>query len=101
MKRIAPVLSASLMAGCSPMGNPPPVEVVQTNGANLQSSQSAFVRLRHADLIVLVVEARTSVVPVVENALGMLRTAFRRVDGVILNRRQYEVPASVMRFWQR
>lgn len=78
-----------------------PGEVVLMNGSNLLSSQSAFVRLRHADLIVLVVEARTSIVPVVENALGMLRTAFRRVDGVILNRRQYEVPASVMRFWQR
>ena len=32
--------------------------------------------LREADLIVLVVEARTSLVPAVENALGMLRTAY-------------------------
>ena len=78
-----------------------PGEVILLNGSNMMASQSAFMRLREADLIVLVVEARTSLVPAVENALGMLRTAFRRVDGVILNRRRYEVPAKVMRVLQR
>jgi hypothetical protein len=78
-----------------------PGEVILLNGSNMMASQSAFMRLREADLIVLVVEARTSLVPAVENALGMLRTAFRRVDGIILNRRRYEVPAQVMRFLQR
>lgn len=78
-----------------------PGEVILLNGSNMMASQSAFMRLREADLIVLVVEARTSLVPAVENALGMLRTAFRRVDGIILNRRRYEVPAKVMRFLQR
>lgn len=78
-----------------------PGEVVLMDASHLQGSRSAFVRLRHADLIVLVVEARASLVPVVDNALGMLRTAFHKVDGVILNRRRFEVPASVMHWWQR
>jgi uncharacterized protein involved in exopolysaccharide biosynthesis len=80
---------------------PQPGEVIILDAGNLLGSQSAFLHLRHADLIVLVVEARNSVVPVVENALGMLRTAFRKVDGVILNRRRFEVPAATMRFLQR
>lgn len=78
-----------------------PGEVVLLEASNLLSNRQAFLRLAHADLIVLVVEARASVVPVVDNALGVLRTAFRKVDGVVLNRRRFEVPASVMRWWQR
>jgi uncharacterized protein involved in exopolysaccharide biosynthesis len=78
-----------------------PGEVVLLEASNLLSNRQAFLRLTHADQIVLVVEAGVSVVPVVENALGVLRTAFRKVDGVILNRRRFEVPPSVLRFFQR
>ncbi len=78
-----------------------PGEVVLLEASGLHSNRDAFVRLSQAHLIVLVVEARTSTVPVVENALGVLRTAFRKVDGVILNRRRFEVPPHVLRWLQR
>lgn len=76
-------------------------EVVLIDASNLLSNRQAFVRLAQADLIVLVVEAQASLVPVVENALGVLRTAFRKVDGVILNKRRFEVPPRVLHFFQR
>lgn len=82
-------------------GKAEPGEVVLLEASNLLSNRQAFVRLSRADLIVLVVEARASVVPMVDNALGVLRTAFRKVDGVILNRRRFEVPPGVLRFFQR
>jgi len=78
-----------------------PGEVVLLEASGLHSNRDAFVRLSQAHLIVLVVEARASTVPVVENALGVLRTAFRKVDGVILNRRCFEVPPHVLRWLQR
>jgi polysaccharide biosynthesis protein PslE len=85
-----------------------PHQVVRVPGAvtlleasGLHSNRDAFVRLSQADLIVLVVEARASTVPVVDNALGVLRTAFRKVDGVIVNRRRFEVPPNVLRWLQR
>jgi uncharacterized protein involved in exopolysaccharide biosynthesis len=78
-----------------------PGEVVVLEASGLSENREAFVRLSCADLIVLVVEARASTVPVVENALGMLRTAFNKVDGLILNRRRFEVPAQVLRRIQR
>lgn len=78
-----------------------PGEVVLLEASGLHSNREAFVRLGRANLIVLVVEARASTVPVVDNALGVLRTAFRKVDGVILNRRHFEVPQQVLRWLQR
>ncbi|MFZ5527416.1 MAG: GumC family protein [Pseudomonadota bacterium] len=78
-----------------------PGEVLLLEAAGLLSNRNAFVRLSRADLIVLVVEARASTVPVVENALGILRTAFNKVDGVIINRRRFEVPPHVLRWLQR
>ena len=78
-----------------------PGEVVLLEAAGLHSNRDAFVRLSQAHQIVLVVEARASTVPVVDNALGVLRTAFRKVDGVILNRRRFEVPPHVLRWLQR
>ena len=76
-------------------------EVVLLEASGLHSNREAFVRLSQAHLIVLVVEARASTVPVVENALGVSRTAFRKVDGVILNRRRFEVPPHVLRWLRR
>lgn len=78
-----------------------PGEVLLLEAAGLLSNREAFVRLSRSDLIVLVVEARASTVPVVENALGVLRTAFHKVDGVIINRRRFEVPPHVLRWLQR
>ncbi|MGV8918840.1 MAG: GumC family protein [Pseudomonas sp.] len=73
-----------------------PGQVVLLDASALLDSRAAFVSLRHADLIALVVEAQTSTVPVVQHALSILTTAFGKVDGIIINRRHFEVPASVL-----
>lgn len=78
-----------------------PGELVLLDVSALLSNQDAFLVLRRADLIVLVVQARTSTVPMVENALSLLLTAFKKVDGIILNRRRFEVPARLMNILQR
>ena len=69
---------------------------VLLDASGLLSNPQAFVQLRRADLIALVVEAQKSTVPTVEHALGVLSTAFGKVDGVIINRRRFEVPTRVL-----
>ncbi|MDU2875154.1 MAG: GNVR domain-containing protein, partial [Pseudomonas aeruginosa] len=69
-----------------------PGEVVLLDAPALLDSREAFIALRRADLIALVVEAQKSTVPVVEHALTILTTAFGKVDGIIINRRRFEVP---------
>jgi uncharacterized protein involved in exopolysaccharide biosynthesis len=103
IQHLSVVLQAQgLAVRVNPDGGPAqPGEVVLLDASNLLSSRQAFLRLAQADQIVLVVEARASIVPVVDNALGVLRTAFHKVDGVILNRRRFEVPPQVLRFLQR
>lgn len=49
----------------------------------------------------LVVRAQQTTVPMLEDALTTLNTAFKRVDGIILNRRRFEVPEKVLRFIKR
>lgn len=78
-----------------------PGEVVLLDAAGLMSNQQAFLALRRADLIALVIEAKTSTVPMIQNALSVLNTAFGKVDGLILNRRQFEVPAKVLNIVKR
>lgn len=73
-----------------------PGEVLLLDASPLLSNPEAFLTLRRADLIALVIEARTSTVPMIENALSLLTTAFGKVDGLILNRRRFEVPARVL-----
>ena len=73
-----------------------PGEVVVLDASALLGNQEAFLSLRRADLIALVVEAKTSTVPAVEHTLSVLNTAFGKVDGIILNRRQFEVPATLL-----
>lgn len=74
-----------------------PGEVVLLDASALLDNRDAFVSLRRADLIALVVEAQKSTVPVVEHALSILNTAFGKVDGIIINRRRFEVPAKVLK----
>ena len=78
-----------------------PGEVVLIEASSLANNHKAFVQLKQADLILLVIEARHSTVPIVENALSILVTAFGKVDGIILNRRRYEVPQRVLDFTAR
>jgi hypothetical protein len=47
-------------------------------------------------MIALVIEAKNSTVPMIQHALGTLNTAFGKVDGIILNRRQFEVPSHIL-----
>jgi hypothetical protein len=73
-----------------------PGEIQLIDAANFYSNQQAFVHLRDADLIALVVRAETSTVPMLQNALATLTTAFKHVDGIILNRRRFEIPEQVL-----
>lgn len=75
---------------------PQPGEVLLLDASALMSNQQAFLALRRADLIALVVEAKTSTIPMVQNALSVLTTAFGKVDGIILNKRRFEVPGRVL-----
>ncbi|GAB7529796.1 LPS biosynthesis protein [Pseudomonas sp. 3A(2025)] len=78
-----------------------PGEIVLIDASGLYGKDKPFVLLRDADLIVLVVRAQQTTVPMLEDALHTLNTAFKRVDGVILNRRRFEVPEKVLRFIKR
>lgn len=73
-----------------------PGEVVLLDASALLDGREAFISLRNADLIALVVEAQKSTIPVVEHALSILNTAFGKVDGIIINRRRFEVPQQVL-----
>ncbi|KAF1028332.1 MAG: hypothetical protein GAK37_02260 [Pseudomonas sp.] len=75
---------------------PAPGEVVLLDASALLANRDAFINLRRADRIALVVEAQNSTVPVVEHALSILTTAFGKVDGIIINRRKFEVPVNVL-----
>lgn len=61
----------------------------------------ALLALRGCDRVVLVVRARHTTVPAVEHALTLLRDAVGRVDGIILNRRVFEIPARSWRYLGR
>ncbi|HBZ93293.1 MAG TPA: lipopolysaccharide biosynthesis protein [Pseudomonas sp.] len=78
-----------------------PGEVVLLDASALLDSREAFVTLRRADMIALVVEARQSSIPVVQHVLSILTTAFGKVDGIIINRRCFEVPGKVLKVIDR
>ncbi|ORC48218.1 lipopolysaccharide biosynthesis protein, partial [Pseudomonas floridensis] len=78
-----------------------PGEIVLINAAGVSTNQEAFVLLRNADLILLVVRAKDTTVPMLEDTLHNLNTAFKKVDGVIINRRRFEVPENVLKFLKR
>ncbi|MBX8550020.1 exopolysaccharide transport family protein [Pseudomonas cichorii] len=78
-----------------------PGEIVLINASGVYGNQEAFVLLRDADQIVLVVRAEQTTVPMLEDALATLNTAFKKVDGVILNRRRFVVPEQVLNFLKR
>ncbi|MCD5992793.1 lipopolysaccharide biosynthesis protein [Pseudomonas sp. CDFA 602] len=78
-----------------------PGEIVLINASGVSTNQEAFVLLRNADLILLVVRAQETTVPMLEDTLHNLNTAFKKVDGVIFNRRRFEVPEQVLRVLKR
>nr|WP_199064709.1 hypothetical protein [Chromobacterium sp. ASV5] len=73
-----------------------PGEAALLDASALLTNPDAFPHLKNADMILLVIEARQSTVPVVENALSILTTAFGKVDGIVLNRRRFEIPGAVL-----
>lgn len=73
-----------------------PGEIQLIDASAFFTRQETFVHLRDADLIVLVLEADRSTVPKLQNALATLSTAFGRVDGVVLNRRRFQIPQKVL-----
>jgi uncharacterized protein involved in exopolysaccharide biosynthesis len=78
-----------------------PGEILLIDAASFFSNQEAFVLLREADVIILVIRAEKTTVPALEIALNTLNTAFKRVDGVVLNRRRFEVPERVLNYFNR
>ncbi|OHC26435.1 MAG: lipopolysaccharide biosynthesis protein [Pseudomonadales bacterium RIFCSPLOWO2_12_59_9] len=78
-----------------------PGEIVLIDASALLSNQEAFIKLRRADLIALVIEARQSTVPMVEHALSILTIAHKTVNGIILNRRRFEIPESLLKRFAR
>ena len=76
--------------------SPQPGEINLLDASALLNNQQAFITLRRADMIALVIEAKSSTVPMIQHALGTLNTAFGKVDGIILNRRQFEVPSHIL-----
>jgi len=82
-------------------GTAAPGEILLLDAGGFFSNQGAFVTLREADLIVLVVRAEEMTVPALENALSVLNTAFKKVDGIILNRRRFEIPENVLNYLTR
>ncbi len=84
-------------------GNAPalPGEILLVDAGGFFSNQEAFVSLSDVDLIALIVEAEKTTVPVLDNALSILTTAFRHVDGIIINRRRFEIPEKVLQFLSR
>ncbi|MGY4493525.1 GumC family protein [Pseudomonas sp. TE3610] len=78
-----------------------PGEILLVDASGFFSNQEAFVSLSDVDLIALIVEAEKTTVPVLDNALSILTTAFRHVDGIIINRRRFEIPEKVLQFLSR
>lgn len=59
------------------------------------SQDDALVGLRDCGIILLVVQARRTLVPAVDSAVSLLRNVIGRVDGIVLNRRVFEIPPRV------
>lgn len=78
-----------------------PGEIMLIDASSFFSNQEAFVLLREADIIMLVIRAEKTTVPALEIALNTLNTAFKKVDGIVLNRRRFEVPERVLHYFDR
>ncbi len=75
-------------------------EIVLIDAAPL-SDERALLQLQAADLRLLVVQARRTTLPAIEQALGLLRQAFGRVDGIVISRRRYEIPERLLQRFAR
>jgi uncharacterized protein involved in exopolysaccharide biosynthesis len=78
-----------------------PGEIVLIDASSIFTNEDAFALLREADLILLIVQAEATTVPMLENVLSTLHTAFKKVDGIIINRRRYQVPGRLLDYLKR
>lgn len=76
-------------------------EIALLDCAAVLEDQKTFIQLSLADQIVLVIEAKKTSIPTVRHTIDMLKSAFRKVDGIVINRRQFEIPESVLRRFSR
>jgi len=78
-----------------------PGEIALLDAGALQTNPAAILIMREADVHIVVAEARHTTIPMLSHALSVLNTAFQKVDGIILNRRQFEVPQKVLQRIER
>lgn len=78
-----------------------PGQVVLLDAGSLVSNPEALWLMQDVDLRVVVIEAGRTTVPMLGNALSIMNSAFDKVDGVVLNRRQFEVPQNVLKRLER
>lgn len=76
-------------------------EVMLTESPALLHDESAIGRLSGADIILLVIEAGRTTVPAVREVLRVLAMTFKQADGIILNRRRFEIPEHVLHWIER
>lgn len=74
-----------------------PGQIAVVNAGSLVENPEALLLMSNVQKRIVVIRARQTTVPVLGNALSVLSTAFGKVDGVVLNGRLYEVPATVLR----
>ncbi|HHX34317.1 MAG TPA: lipopolysaccharide biosynthesis protein, partial [Gammaproteobacteria bacterium] len=76
-------------------------QVVLLDAGGLLENKTALLTLRKAECIVLVAQACRTTVPMLNNSISILNTAFGKVDGIILNRRRFEVPRKLLNKLER
>lgn len=74
---------------------PGQLKLIECSG--LLQGDVALTHLNQADLIVLVIQAQRTTVMTAQEALSMLQLAFKKVDGIIVNRRRFEIPPKLIR----
>ncbi len=75
-----------------------PGEISVLAASNLLERKNVFIALQQADIVILIIEARRSTVPMIENILSIFKTALIKVDGIVINRRHLEIPDRVIRW---
>ncbi|MHB8563022.1 MAG: GumC family protein [Acidiferrobacteraceae bacterium] len=85
----------------NPSGGRKPGQITLVDCSAVLHDEGAVARLAGADVILLVVEAGSTTTSSVREALRVLGMTFKQVDGVILNRRHFEIPVHVMRWLDR
>ena len=78
-----------------------PGEVLFLDTGGITRSYASFVELKQADLILLLIEAHKTQIPMVQSVINTLQTTFGKVDGLILNRHRQGIPPRVLRWLDR